>query len=73
MPKKLPAVAAEEPKVAERRISTMTESQIMERLRAVVSQDDPAVLYAKIKKVGQGFVASFPRVPLFPRSLRPQL
>ncbi|KAL7412124.1 kinase-like domain-containing protein [Mrakia frigida] len=55
MTKKLPTPApVEEPKVAERRISTMSESQIMERLRAVVSQDDPAVLYAKIKKVGQG-------------------
>nr|CCM73223.1 STE20p [Kwoniella mangrovensis] len=38
----------------ERRISTMNEAQIMEKLRSVVSADDPAQLYSKIKKVGQG-------------------
>ncbi|KAL7424336.1 hypothetical protein Q5752_000018 [Cryptotrichosporon argae] len=38
----------------ERRISTMNEAQIMEKLRQVVSPQDPATLYAKIKKVGQG-------------------
>ncbi|KAJ9478828.1 Serine/threonine-protein kinase CLA4 [Pseudozyma hubeiensis] len=41
-------------KEAERRISTMSEAQIMDKLRAVVSQDDPNMLYSKIKKVGQG-------------------
>ncbi|KAJ7233314.1 kinase-like domain-containing protein [Mycena rebaudengoi] len=38
----------------EKRISTMTEVQIMEKLRQVVSDDDPKALYSKIKKVGQG-------------------
>ena len=38
----------------ERRISTMNEAQILEKLRSVVSQDDPTQLYSKIKKVGQG-------------------
>lgn len=38
----------------ERRISTMTEAQIMEKLRSVVSAGDPTSIYSKIKKVGQG-------------------
>ncbi|KAJ6570720.1 kinase-like domain-containing protein [Mycena sp. CBHHK59/15] len=38
----------------EKRISTMTEVQIMEKLRQVVSDDDPKAIYSKIKKVGQG-------------------
>lgn len=54
--KKLPSTEEASTKVAERRISTMNETEIMSRLRAVVSQDDPATLYAKIKKVGQGLV-----------------
>ncbi|CAD6915122.1 unnamed protein product [Tilletia laevis] len=41
-------------KEAERRISTMSEAQIMEKLRSVVSPENPDGLYAKIKKVGQG-------------------
>lgn len=41
-------------KEKEKRISTMTEAQIMEKLRNVVSDDDPKTLYCKIKKVGQG-------------------
>ncbi|RKO86045.1 kinase-like domain-containing protein, partial [Blyttiomyces helicus] len=36
------------------RLSTLSESQIMERLRSVVSKGDPTTMYAKIKKVGQG-------------------
>jgi len=48
------AAALEKPKEKERRISTMTEVQIMEKLRNVVSDDDPKLLYSKIKKVGQG-------------------
>jgi len=32
----------------------MTEVQIMEKLRNVVCDDDPKLLYSKIKKVGQG-------------------
>ncbi|KAH7868900.1 kinase-like domain-containing protein [Lentinula edodes] len=38
----------------EKRISTMTEVQIMAKLRSVVSDEDPKTLYSKIKKVGQG-------------------
>jgi len=41
-------------KTAERRISTMSEAQIMDKLRGVVSKEDPSLLYSKIKKVGQG-------------------
>ncbi|ANB15467.1 serine/threonine protein kinase CLA4 [Sugiyamaella lignohabitans] len=40
--------------VVEKRISTMTESQIMQKMRSVVSQQDPTPLYQKIKKIGQG-------------------
>jgi protein-serine/threonine kinase len=32
----------------------MTEAQVMEKLRSVVSCGDPNTLYSKIKKVGQG-------------------
>ncbi|GJJ75676.1 serine/threonine-protein kinase CLA4 [Entomortierella parvispora] len=49
------AAALSAPKVVvERRISTMTEAQVMEKLRSVVSSGDPSTLYSKIKKVGQG-------------------
>ncbi|KAJ6463328.1 kinase-like domain-containing protein [Mycena sanguinolenta] len=41
-------------KMKEKRISTMTEVQIMEKLRQVVSDDDPKLLYSKIKRVGHG-------------------
>ncbi|KAJ3282951.1 Protein kinase [Borealophlyctis nickersoniae] len=47
-----PLTRKKQPK--EPRMSTMSESQIMERLRSVVSKEDPTVMYAKIKKVGQG-------------------
>ena len=48
------AAALEKPKVQEKRISTMNEAQIMDKLRSVVSDDDPKQLYSKIRKVGQG-------------------
>jgi len=48
------ADALEKPKEKEKRMSTMTEVQIMEKLRQVVCDDDPKLLYSKIKKVGQG-------------------
>jgi protein-serine/threonine kinase len=51
------AAALEKPK--EKRISTMTEVQIMEKLRQVVSDDDPKAIYSKIRKVGQGCVSRF--------------
>ena len=36
------------------RMSSMTESQVMEKLKQVVSKDDPALSYSKQKKIGQG-------------------
>ncbi len=54
MAKKETAAKTPQQKEAERRISTMSEAQIMEKLRSVVSQEDPNMLYSKIKKVGQG-------------------
>ncbi|KAK4123167.1 Pkinase-domain-containing protein [Parathielavia appendiculata] len=36
------------------RMSTMSESEVMAKLREVVSKDDPNRLYAKQKKIGQG-------------------
>ncbi|KZT05249.1 p21 activated kinase [Laetiporus sulphureus 93-53] len=48
------AATLEKPKEKEKRISTMNEVQIMEKLRSVVSDDDPKTLYSKIRKVGQG-------------------
>jgi serine/threonine protein kinase len=41
-------------KPREQRMSALTETQIMEKLRAVVSSGDPNSSYTKIKKVGQG-------------------
>ncbi|GAA6041911.1 hypothetical protein JCM8097_000217 [Rhodosporidiobolus ruineniae] len=49
-----PAVVQKAAKVGERRISTMSEGQIMAKLRSVCSREDPNALYSKIKKVGQG-------------------
>lgn len=48
------AAAATSKKEQDRRISTMSEAQIMEKLRSVVTPSDPNTLYSKIKKVGQG-------------------
>ncbi|KAI8342345.1 kinase-like domain-containing protein [Chlamydoabsidia padenii] len=41
-------------KKVEQRISTMTESQIMDKLRSVVTKGDPNELYKRLKRVGQG-------------------
>ncbi|KAG4305018.1 hypothetical protein PORY_001693 [Pneumocystis oryctolagi] len=38
----------------EKRVNDLTENDVMERLKNVVSIEDPNVLYSKIKKVGQG-------------------
>jgi len=48
------ALEKSEKPAKEKRISTMTEAQIMEKLRTVVNPEDPKVLYSKIRKVGQG-------------------
>ncbi|PWN21048.1 Pkinase-domain-containing protein [Microstroma glucosiphilum] len=52
--KKAPDGTSVARKEQERRISTMSEAQIMDKLRSVVNPDDPNQLYSKIKKVGQG-------------------
>ncbi|KAI8899271.1 kinase-like domain-containing protein [Globomyces pollinis-pini] len=36
------------------RTQTLTESQIMEKLRGVVTKGDPSLYYTKLKKIGQG-------------------
>ncbi|CAO3586766.1 unnamed protein product [Absidia cylindrospora] len=41
-------------KKVEQRISTMTEAQIMDKLRSVVTKGDPNELYKRLKRVGQG-------------------
>ncbi|KZT58181.1 Pkinase-domain-containing protein [Calocera cornea HHB12733] len=38
----------------EKRISTLSEGQIMERMRSVVDRENPRELYARIRKIGQG-------------------
>ncbi|PVV01941.1 hypothetical protein BB560_003621, partial [Smittium megazygosporum] len=38
----------------ERRISTLSEPQIMSKLREISSKQDPKIVYTKIKKIGQG-------------------
>lgn len=38
----------------ERRYSTMTDAQIMAKLRSVVSSASPETIYQKLKKIGQG-------------------
>uniref|UniRef100_A0A060T7W0 non-specific serine/threonine protein kinase n=1 Tax=Blastobotrys adeninivorans TaxID=409370 RepID=A0A060T7W0_BLAAD len=48
------ALEGSKKKEVEKRISTMTDAQIMQKLRSVVSSQDPLPLYQKLKKVGQG-------------------
>ncbi len=36
------------------RMSTMSESEVMARLKDAVSKDDPSMSYSKQKKIGQG-------------------
>ncbi|KAK4701695.1 serine/threonine-protein kinase CLA4, partial [Phenoliferia sp. Uapishka_3] len=49
-----PALRKTEKTEGDRRISTMSEAQIMTKLRSVCSPQDPNTMYSKIKKVGQG-------------------
>ena len=42
------------PRNKEVRMSNMTEAQVMERLKTVVSKDEPTQSYTKQKKIGQG-------------------
>ena len=37
------------------RLSKLTDAQIMEKLRSIVSSGDPTKIYYKMKKVGQGY------------------
>ncbi|TPX65616.1 hypothetical protein CcCBS67573_g08075 [Chytriomyces confervae] len=37
-----------------KRTSTMTDAQLAEKLRAIVSQGDPSLLYQKVKQLGEG-------------------
>lgn len=53
------ALEKPKPKEIEKRISTMTEAQIMEKMRSVVDSGDPKLLYSKIKKIGQGCVTQY--------------
>lgn len=54
----LEAPGAEESTLRDkRRLSTLNDSQLMDALRAIVSKDDPTQIYAKVKNVGQGYVA----------------
>ena len=56
------ALEKPKPKEVEKRISTMTEAQIMEKMRSVVDPGDPKLLYSKIKKIGQGYVTCRPQL-----------
>ncbi|ORY76134.1 Pkinase-domain-containing protein [Neocallimastix californiae] len=48
-PQKSPSKKKKDP-----RLSTLSEAEIMDKLRAVVSKGDPTILYSKVKKIGQG-------------------
>jgi protein-serine/threonine kinase len=52
--KSLPAKPNKTPKEKDGRLSTMTESQIMQRLKSLVTSGDPNRSFEKIKKIGQG-------------------
>ncbi|POY70090.1 hypothetical protein BMF94_6910 [Rhodotorula taiwanensis] len=54
LPGPLQAAKKAEKANAERRVSSMSEAQILAKLRSVCSREDPNLLYSKIKKVGQG-------------------
>ncbi|ORY53009.1 Pkinase-domain-containing protein [Rhizoclosmatium globosum] len=46
--------AATKKKDKEVRLSTLSESQIMDKLRSIVTKTDPTLLYQKIKMIGEG-------------------
>jgi protein-serine/threonine kinase len=49
------AVAGEESTLRDRRrLSTLNDTELMESLKAIVNKEDPSLLYAKVKNVGQG-------------------
>lgn len=45
---------AEQPRQKEVRMSAMSENEVMDRLRSVVSKDNPNESYSKQRKIGQG-------------------
>lgn len=49
-----PKTTISQPKQVEQRLSTMSETQIMIKLKQIVSKDDPNLIYSKQKKIGQG-------------------
>ncbi|KAI8803156.1 kinase-like domain-containing protein [Cladochytrium replicatum] len=52
--KELAAIVPKKKSGKEPRLSTMSESQIMEKLKGIVNKSDPTTLYTKVKKIGQG-------------------
>lgn len=51
---KPPAAVPQRRLDASNRSNTMTDAQIMDKLRTIVSRHDPNMLYRKVKKIGQG-------------------
>ncbi|KAI8799362.1 kinase-like domain-containing protein [Cladochytrium replicatum] len=52
--KELAAIVPKKKSGKEPRLSTMSDSQIMEKLRGIVNKADPTTLFTKVKKIGQG-------------------
>ncbi|KAI8621089.1 kinase-like domain-containing protein [Chytriomyces sp. MP71] len=48
------ALSAKKKKDKDVRLSTLSEGQIMDRLRTIVTKSDPTLMYQKIKMVGEG-------------------
>ncbi|KAJ3083092.1 Protein kinase [Rhizoclosmatium hyalinum] len=48
------ALTTKKKKDKEVRLSTLSESQIMDKLRSIVTKTDPTLLYQKIKMIGEG-------------------
>lgn len=55
------------------RMSTMTENEVMAKLKEVVSKKDPTTLYSKQKKIGQGASGSVYVAKVNPRMANPML
>jgi len=55
------------------RMSTMTENEVMAKLKEVVSKKDPTSLYSKQKKIGQGASGSVYVAKVNPRMVNPAL
>ncbi|KAK0645918.1 kinase-like domain-containing protein [Cercophora newfieldiana] len=55
------------------RMSTMSENEVMAKLKEVVSKKDPTTLYSKQKKIGQGASGSVYVAKVNPRMVNPAL